>query len=108
MIYFRPLTGSNVRLIRPAEADCDKIDCFYRGPCLKDIYDRPQLDKFLTATSVGKYLEHDCFSFDKSVVLNRLVDKTKLKGLVEKDISGMFIVSCNCRLVQLLINFLIK
>ena len=80
---------TNERLIRPAEADCDKIDCYYRGPCMKDIYDRTALDKFLTNTSVGKHLEHDCFSFDKSVVLNRQVDKTKLKGLVDNDISGI-------------------
>ena len=85
-INFSPIT--NTRLIRAAEADCDKIDCFYRAPCLKDIYDRAALDKYLTATSVGKYLEHDCFSFDKSVVLNRQVDKSKLIGLVDNDISS--------------------
>ena len=75
-------------MIRAAEADCDKIDCFYRGPCLREIYDRAALDKYLTATQVGKYLEHDCFSFDKSVILNRQVDKSKLIGLVDDDISG--------------------
>ena len=80
-----PIT--NERLIRDAEAECDKINCFYRGPCNKDIYDRATLDKYLVDTAVGEFLEHDCFSFDKSVLLNRQVDKTKLKGLVLDDIS---------------------
>jgi len=74
-------------LIRDAEADCDKINCYYRTPCKKDIYDRAALDKFFLATGVGQFLEHDCFSFDHSVVLNRIVDKSKLKGLVDEDIS---------------------
>ena len=81
-----PIT--NTRLIRAAEADCDKIDCFYRTPCCKDIYDRLALDKYLTATQIGRHLEHDCFSFDKLVILNRQVDKSKLIGLVDDDISS--------------------
>lgn len=85
---FRRFPITNERLIRDAEAECDKINCFYRGPCNKDIYDRATLDKYLVDTAVGEFLEHDCFSFDKSVLLNRQVDKTKLKGLVLDDISG--------------------
>ena len=78
----------NERLIRDAEAECDKINMFYQAPCQKGIYDRAALDRFFQASGVGEFLEHDCFSFDQSVILNRTVDKSKLKGLVDKDISN--------------------
>ena len=61
---------------------------FYQAPCQKGIYDRAALDRFFQASGVGEFLEHDCFSFDQSVILNRTVDKSKLKGLVDKDISN--------------------
>ena len=79
-----PRSGTN---FKHAEFSHDLLNMYYKTACKKDIKDRAELDKYLMATSLTEFLEHDCFSFDNKVQINRRVDKSKLKGFICEDFS---------------------
>merc|ERR1712037_148515 len=65
----------------------DRLNMIYKTACKRDITNRKELDRFLVATTLSQFLEHDCFSFDMKVQVNRRVDKEKLKGFICEDFS---------------------
>jgi hypothetical protein len=70
-----------------AEMPHDRLNMIYKTACKRDITNRKELDRFLVATTLSQFLEHDCFSFDMKVQVNRRVDKEKLKGFICEDFS---------------------